>query len=109
MGYILTGDSKISCPHGGVVRHSSVQMEVPFIHGSPICVMNDKYDVIVCPLQGTFRCEKVEWRSGSTSTINGSPILTHLSIGFCYSSSFLLLGFPLILDYQREYLADDGG
>lgn len=52
MGYILTGSSKITCPHGGDVQHSSKSLDVPYIHGYPMCVMNDRYDISGCPLWG---------------------------------------------------------
>lgn len=107
MGYILTGSSKITCPHGGIVRHHSKKADVTYIHGSPICVMSDGYDIDSCSLWGNLRCWRVEWKTGSVLTINGSPVLTHLSIGFCYSSGGLLIVFPVIIDYQREYLADE--
>lgn len=107
MGFILTGSSKITCPHGGILKHNSSNIDVPYIHGSPICVMNDGYDILTCPLHGSLRCNKVEWKTGSVLTIKGSPVLTHLSVGLCYSNSLLLTGVPIIIDHQREYMADD--
>ncbi len=107
MGYILTRDSKIICSHGGIVQHSPRSIDVPYIQGNPVCLMHDTYDIVSCPLRGTLRCGRVEWLSGSEMTANGSPILTHLSAGLCYSYSGLLIGHPIIIDYQREYLADE--
>lgn len=107
MGYILTGNSILICPHGGNVKHYSKNLDGPYIQGSPVCVMSDGYDILTCPVPGKFRCQRIEWRTGSVMTVNGSPVLTHLSIGLCYSYDSLLTGIPIILDHQREYLADD--
>lgn len=66
MGYILTGDSIIKCPHGGDVRHSSEFLKTTYIHGSPICVMDDNYDILsIHSVWGNLRCAKVEWQTGS--------------------------------------------
>jgi len=107
MGYILTGDSKITCPHGGQVRHFSKQMEVPYIHGYPVCVMNDGYDIVGCPLWGELRCSRIEWWSGSVLRVNDSPVITNTSKGGCYNSGLMILGLPIIISHQKEYLADD--
>jgi hypothetical protein len=107
MGYILTSSSKITCPHGGPVQHYSRQLQVPYIHGNPVCVMSDRYDISGCPLWGDLRCARVEWWSGSVLYAGGSRILTHKSKGGCYNSGSMILGVPVIVSYQMEYLADD--
>lgn len=90
-----------------MVQHSSRQMDVPYIHGSPICLMNDRYDVVGCPLWGDLHCAKVVWWSGSVLRVNDSPIITHTSKGGCYNSGLMVLGFPVVRSHQMEYLADD--
>ncbi len=102
MGYVLTSESKIFCPHGGLLYHRATRLTPLLIAGYPVLLQDDEYRIEGCRKEKA-RCVRAEWDTGPEKIlIFGSPVLIHTSRGWCIDSNNLRNLSPIILHYQRS-------
>lgn len=85
--FLLTSDSTLMCPHGGIVTWSPVTYTSYRVSGRPPLLLGDSFVISGCPFMiGTqpSSCVRAEWYTGSSMLIiKGRPVLTSTSTGIC--------------------------
>ncbi len=101
--FLLTTDSVILCPHGGIVTHVPTTFTTYRVQGRRPMLMTDEYLIAGCtgtggPMGGCFR---IQWVTGSTMLIvKGVPVLTQSSVGICLTSAGVASGPAIIASVQ---------
>jgi hypothetical protein len=108
--YILTTQSVIQCPHGGMAQLVTTNTSIALASGQAL-VETDVHPVLGCPfvLPGPkpSPCVKITWTGGSKSIeADGVPVLTTASVGLCASPEGAPQGTALIVKTQTD-VADD--
>jgi hypothetical protein len=103
MGAVLTLESVMQCPHGGVIEFPDL-----LIHGFPVLRPSDVAMVQACANQSSdgspAPCTLVLW-SGSVGIYEGEGVLTTDSVGMCSDMSGAPAGPVSILSTQSEVTA----
>lgn len=104
MPEVLTVESTVQCPHGGMVilatTNSRIQAE-----GAFVLIEGDIAAVVGCPFTIGPKyspCVHVEWSSGALRTSAEKPLLTVNSIGTCYSPENAPQGVAIICNTQPK-------
>lgn len=103
--HILNTASSIVCPHGGQVQLFSTNSRV-LADNSPTLLETDTHPVLGCPFLAGSKyspCVRVEWTAGAAgATVQGTPVLTRSSIGFCMNAEGATQGTALIVNSQMK-------
>jgi hypothetical protein len=83
---LLSTDSVLMCPHGGIINHAPSTYTSYRVSGRPPMLLGDTFTVAGCPFIAGHPspCMLVQWMTASTKLIiRGRPILTNASVGLC--------------------------
>jgi len=102
IGYLLSKNSVITCPHGGTVTPVTANAKV-FVGGQPVLTQPDTFTVSGCasvsPASGP--CVNVKWTTAASRVrINGQPALLQESVGVCESADQTAQGAPVVVSTQ---------
>ncbi len=99
---LLSTDSVLMCPHGGLVTHVPTTSTTYRVAGRPPMLLGDVYTIAGCPFTTLNEpCIMVQWATASTRLIvKGRPILTNTSVGICQSPSGVPNGPVVIASTQ---------
>jgi hypothetical protein len=100
---LLSIDSVLMCPHGGMVSPASITPTTYRISGRPPLLLGDVFVVSGCPfyIGHPSPCTTVQWLAGSSMLIiMGKPALTAGSTGICLSMASVPQGPVIIAAHQ---------
>ena len=104
-GPLLTTQSQIQCPHGGMVTLVTSNVAVT-AGGGQVLLESDVHPVAGCPFTigpKPSPCVRVEWTAGAArSTVGGVKPLVQSSIGLCYSPESAPQGVALVVNTQTK-------
>jgi hypothetical protein len=108
-GYALDGNTQMQCPHGGTVTVQPKEQRV-MVRDSPVFVMKDFSPpapaISGCSfnISGTpSPCMQVKWLLPAQKVeIDGSPVLTSLSVGLCVTAAQVPQGKAIVTGFQTE-------
>jgi hypothetical protein len=104
---LLTIQSTIQCPHGGMVLFTTANTRVSAA-GAFALVQSDFSTVVGCPFTIGLKyspCVLVRWTSGALRASAGAPILNISSIGICQSPEGVPQGVAIIANTQTKAAA----
>ncbi len=91
MGNLLTVNSVMACPHGGIVQAVTSNARAQANSGY-ILLMSDTFTISGCPFQvpagPTTKpqpCVKVQWTNSALRVKVSDPVLTDSCVGICQS------------------------
>jgi hypothetical protein len=106
-GDVLTEDSTIQCPHGGVAALSTANTKVK-VGGAFALLESDIFTVSGCPFTIGPKyspCTRIEWSAGAVKVRADTAVLVSSSIGVCYSGESLPQGLAIIANTQSKLSA----
>jgi hypothetical protein len=100
---LLSSDSILMCPHGGLITHVPSTGTTYRISGRPPMLLGDTFVIAGCPFftGGIGPCITAQWLTASTKLIVlGRPVLTVNSIGMCMAANGAPHGPVIIAAHQ---------
>ncbi|MBA2281479.1 MAG: hypothetical protein M3527_08370 [Actinomycetota bacterium] len=102
MGYVVTREASIRCPHGGVVRFLPGGRARLEIQGSDVVSSEDQSSIEGCTGSSGDPCSRIEWivPGHPVLTIDDRPVLTSDTPGTCVTFVGLPTGPPVFATFQ---------
>ncbi len=100
---LLSSDSVLMCPHGGLITHIPSTATTYRISGRPPILLGDVFVIAGCPFYAgaPSPCTVAQWMTASTKLIvMGRPVLTVNSIGMCIGANGAPQGPIIIAAHQ---------
>ena len=101
---VLTANSIVRCPHGGVATLLSANSRVS-VGGSPILNVTDPAIVTGCAVVPD-QCAKIVWLQGSPRVLAGGvPVVIQESVGLAMTTNEAAGGPPIVAVAGQRVLA----
>jgi hypothetical protein len=107
MPALLTQESQLMCPHGGVVTATPSSTKVQVKASGPVVRSSDTFSITGCPFtlpSGTpHPCTTVQWQVTATKVKdNGDFVLNEASVGLCIAADQVPQGTVMISTTQAQ-------